>query len=54
MRRWVSLKDKSLETEEGTQEYGVFNPCYSNAIYLSYEARSCPCQPPHHTGICTC
>ena len=43
MHRWVSLKDKSLESEEGTQEYGVFNPCVSNAIYISYEARSCPC-----------
>jgi len=38
--RWVGLKEQSLETEEGTQEYGIFNPCVTNAIYFSYEARS--------------
>jgi len=35
----VGLKERSLETEEGTQEYGIFNPCVTNAIYFSYEAR---------------
>ncbi len=47
----MSLKDKSLETEEGTQEYGIFNPCVTNAMYFSYEARFCARQPPSQTWI---